>query len=59
MFPFCLSSLLSYSSSLTETMPTKFKGSGKSWFGGSEKDFYFCKITKSQHKLVWECKQGN
>ena len=47
--------LLSYS--LTETMPRKYHGSGNSSLGGSEKDRYFLKIPKWEHKL-WECKRG-
>ena len=50
-FHLCLLSLLS-----SFSMPTKFKGSVESWFVGSEKDFYFYKIPKSQHKLVREYK---
>ena len=47
-----------FSYSLTETMPRKFQGYRESCFGGSEKDCYFLKIPKWQHKLVWEYKQG-
>ena len=36
----------------------KFHGSCKSRFGGSEKDCYFLKIPKWQHKLVWVYKRG-
>ena len=57
-FHLYLSSLLSRSCSLTETMPRKFKGSDKSRFGGSEKKNYFLNIPKWQHKLVWEYKAG-
>ena len=55
----CLSfSLLSYGSSLIETMPMKFQGFGECRFGGSEKDHYFLKTSKWQHKLIWEYKRG-
>ena len=36
----------------------KFQGSGQSRFGGSEKDRYFLKIPKWQHKLVRNYKRG-
>ena len=36
----------------------KFQEFGKSRFGSSEKDCYFFKILKWQHKLVWEYKGG-
>ena len=36
----------------------KFQGSGKSRSGGSEKDRYFLKIPKWQHKLVRDYKRG-
>ena len=36
----------------------KFSGSGENKFGGSEKDRYFLKIPKWQHKLVWDYKRG-
>ena len=36
----------------------KFQGSGKSRFGSSEKDWYFLKIPKWQHKLVQNYKWG-
>ena len=36
----------------------KFQGPGKSRFGGSEKDCYFLKISKWQHRLVKDNKQG-
>ena len=36
----------------------KFQGSGKSRFGSSEKDRYFLKIPKWQHKHVWDYKRG-
>ena len=36
----------------------KFQGSGESRFGGSEKDRYFLKIPKWQHKLVPDYKRG-
>ena len=35
----------------------KFHGSGESRLGGSEKDCYFLKILKWQHKLVWDYKR--
>ena len=60
----CLSSLLVFASllhnicSLTETMSRKFQGSDHSRFGGSEKDCYFLKFPKWQHKLVWNYKRG-
>ena len=38
-------------------MPWKFQGSGESIFGGSEKDCYFLKTPKWQHKLVGEYKR--
>ena len=31
---------------------------GESMFGGSEKERYFLKILKWQHKLVWDYKRG-
>ena len=36
----------------------KFQGSGESRFGSSEKDRYFLKIPKWQHKVVWNYKRG-
>ena len=36
----------------------KFQGSSESRFGGSGKDCNFLKISKWQHKLVWNYKQG-
>ena len=36
----------------------KFQEFGKSRFRSSEKDCYFLKILKWQHKLVWDCKGG-
>ena len=51
-------SLLTYTYSLTETMPKEFKGPAESTFYGSEKDHYFSKIPKWQHKLVREYKRG-
>ena len=36
----------------------KFQGSGESRFGGSEKDRYFFKIPKQQHKVFRHYKQG-
>ena len=36
----------------------KFQRSGESRFGGSEKDRYFLKIPKWQHKLVRNYKRG-
>ena len=36
----------------------KFQGSSQSRFGGSEKDRYFLKISKWQHKLVGDYKRG-
>ena len=41
-------------------MSRKFReiqGSGESRFGGSEKDCYFLKFPKWQHKLVWNYKR--
>ena len=35
-----------------------FQGSGESRFGGFEKDRYFLKIPKWQHKFVWDYKRG-
>ena len=64
----CLPSLLAftclyltYICSLTETMSrkfVKFQEFGESRFGGSEKDCYFLKILKWQHKLVRDYKRG-
>ena len=51
-------SLLTYTYSPTETMPKEFKGPAESTFCGSEKDHYFSKIPKWQHKLVREYKRG-
>ena len=56
-FHLCLPLLYSDICSLTETMPWKFEGSGEISFGGSEKDCYFSKILKLQHKLVREYKR--
>ena len=39
-------------------MPRKFQGFIKCRFGGSEKDCYFLKIPKWQHKLIREYKRG-
>ena len=39
-------------------MPREFQISSKNRFSGSEKDRYFLKIPKWQHKLVWENKRG-
>ena len=36
----------------------EFHKSDGSRFGGSEKDRYFLKIPKWQHKLFWDCKRG-
>ena len=36
----------------------KFQEFGESRFGGSEKDRYFLKILKRQHKLVRDYKRG-
>ena len=36
----------------------KFQGSSKIRFHGSEKDRYFLKIPKWQHKLIWDYKRG-
>ena len=57
-FHLCLSWLLSYSCSLTETMPMKFQGCGEIRCGGSEKDRYFLKIPKLHRKLAREYKRG-
>ena len=56
----CLPSLLvfTFSYSLTETMPRKFHWSGNIRFTDSEKDRYYSKISKWQHELVREYKQG-
>ena len=57
-FHLCLSSsLLFYSCSLIETMPRKFQGFGECRFGGSEKDRYFLKNPKWQHKIIQEYKR--
>ena len=42
---------------LTETMSRKLQWSSQSRFGGSEKDCYFLKIPKWQHKLVRDYKR--
>ena len=39
-------------------MPGKFQGFGESRFGGSEKDRYYLKIPKWQHKFIREYKRG-
>ena len=39
-------------------MRRKFHGFGECRFGGSEKDRYFLKIRKWQHKRIWEYKQA-
>ena len=39
-------------------MSRKFQGSGESRFGSSEKDGYFLKIPKWQHKFVQNYNQG-
>ena len=49
---------VSYSCSLIETIPRKFQGFGECSFGCSEKDRYFLKISKWQHKLIREYKRG-
>ena len=55
----CLSSsLLSYGCNLVEIMPRKFQGFNECRFGGSEKDRYFFKIPKWQHKLIQKYKRG-
>ena len=36
----------------------KFQESDEGRFSGSEKDIYFLKIPKWQHKLVWDYKRG-
>ena len=36
----------------------KYQEFGETRFGSSEKDHYFSKILKWQHKLVWDYKQG-
>ena len=40
-------------------MSREFQGSSEGRFGGSEKDLYFSKISKWQHKLVQDYKPGN
>ena len=50
--------MYSYICTLTETMSRRFQGSRKSTFGGSEKDRYFLKIPKWQHKLALDYNQG-
>ena len=64
----CLPSLLVFTSLLRFTFAVlqkpcqgnfeKFQGSGESRFSGSEKDRYFLKIPKWQHKLVRDYKRG-
>ena len=39
-------------------MPRKVQGFGECSLGNSEKDCYFFKIPKRQHKFIWEYKQG-
>ena len=36
----------------------KFQGSDEGKFGSSERDWYFLKIPKWQHTLVWDYKRG-
>ena len=66
-FHFCLSSLSSCLSLriifVTIQKPCrgnfgKFQEFGESGFSGSEKDRYFLKILKWQHKLAWDYKRG-
>ena len=64
----CFPSLLDFTSFLCITFAVfqkpcpekfgKFHKYGKSRFGGSEKDCYFLKILKWQHKLVGDFKLG-
>ena len=55
----CLSSsLLSYGCNIAEIMPRKFQGFNECRFGGFEKDRYFFKIPKWQHKLIQKYKRG-
>ena len=57
-FHLCLSSsLLSYNRSVVETMPWKFQGFFEGRSGSSEKDRYFMKISKWQHKLILKYKR--
>ena len=57
-FHLYLSSLLSSSCSLTETMPRKLQRSDDNRLGDSEKHPYFLKFLKWQDKLVREYKEG-
>ena len=50
--------LLFYSCSLTETTTRKFQGFEKSRLVGYGKNCHFLRISKWQHKLVWQYKQG-
>ena len=55
----CLHFILTrYICSLTETMSRKFQEFSESMFDGSEKDRYFLKILKLQHKLSRDDKLG-
>ena len=63
IFVFACTSLLRITSGVFLQKPCqgnfgKFQGSGESRFGGSEKDRYFLKIPKWQHKLVRDYKRG-
>ena len=58
-FHLCLSSLLLfYCCNVIEIMPSKFQGFGECRFGGSEKDRYYLKIPKWQHKFIQDYKGG-
>ena len=56
--PSIFACLHSYICSLTKTMSRKFQGSDESRLGSSEKDRYFLKIAKWQHKFVQNYNRG-